>query len=63
MARHITDRDRSDDDGQRLRHFLRIEWQAGRHPSAKRLHAAPRGASGEGLRLTRFLRIVRGRTV
>jgi|688.fasta_scaffold688253_2 hypothetical protein len=45
MARHITDRDRSDDEGQRLQHFLRIERQAGRHPSAKRLHAAPRGAS------------------
>jgi hypothetical protein len=63
MARHITDRDRSEGDGQRLQHFLRIERQAGRHPSAMRLHAAPRGASGEGSRLMRFLSIVRGRTV
>lgn len=62
MTRHIIDRDTLRDTGLRLREFLRIDRESGRHPAAVKLHATRRHAEDEGQRLRHFLRIERGRS-
>jgi hypothetical protein len=62
MTRHIIDRESLRDSGLRLREFLRIDREAGRHPAVVRLHATQRHAEDAGARLAHYLRIERGRT-
>jgi hypothetical protein len=61
MTRHIIDREALRDSGLRLRQFLRIDRESGRHPAVVRLHATRRHAEDAGARLVQFLRIERGR--
>lgn len=61
MTRHIIDRETLRDSGRRLREFLRIDRESGRHPAVVRLHSQRPHSENEGTRVAQYLRIARGR--
>jgi hypothetical protein len=60
MERHITDKPHAHDDGPRLREYLRVERESGRHPAFDALHRKPRGGSDR--KVVEYTRIERGQT-
>ncbi len=61
MTRHTIDRETLRDTGRRLKEFLRIDRESGRHPAVVRLHSQRPHAENEGMRLVQYMRIARGR--
>lgn len=62
MARHIADHRRKSERPARAAEYLRIERQAGPHPSALALHRRKSGAATPS-RLKAYTRIERGQNV
>ncbi|HVG48402.1 MAG TPA: hypothetical protein VM899_09760 [Rubellimicrobium sp.] len=60
MSRHIADHPSPENAGLRLRHFLRLSREEGRHPAVRALHVRRPATSAES-RLKPFLRMLRGR--
>ena len=58
MTRHIADHPSPENEGLRLKHFLRLAREEMRHPVARALHARRPAASAEG-RLKPLLRMLR----
>jgi hypothetical protein len=58
MTRHIADHPAPEDAALRLRHFLRLAREDGRHPTATRLHRQRPAAPAEG-RLRPLLQLLR----
>ena len=56
MSRHVIDTDHSAETGLRLRRFVTIARQGGRHPAILRLLRQPRSRTGTGARLAGMLR-------
>ena len=60
MSRHIADHPSPENAGLRLKHFLRLAREEGRHPAVTSLHARRPAAPAEG-RLKPLLRMLRRR--
>lgn len=60
MTRHIADHPSPENDGLRLRHFLRLAREEDRHPAVKSLHVRRPASPAEG-RLQPLLRMLRRR--
>lgn len=58
MTRHIADHPSPENEGLRLKHFLRLARDEARHPTARLLHARRPAAPAEG-RLGPVLRMLR----
>lgn len=58
MTRHIADHPAPEDAGLRLKHFLRLARQEGRHHATRALHVRRPAAPAEG-RLKPLLRVLR----
>lgn len=58
MTRHIADHPSPENEGLRLKHFLRLAREELRHPVARALHARRPAAPAEG-RLKPLLRMLR----
>ena len=61
MTRHIADHPSPENEGLRLKHFLRLAREELRHPAARLLHARRPAATAEG-RLRPLLRMLRRRS-
>ena len=60
MTRHIADHPSPENEGLRLKHFLRLAREEGRHPAARALHVRRPSPPAEG-RLQPVLRMLRHR--
>lgn len=62
MAKHVADKPRTPETGERLKRYTEIEREGGGpSPQAKALQQRPRGDRDEGARAKEFVRIERGK--